>query len=148
MRNEYDTKNRAIPQPSHLYGAKDVCKAVGISHRQLDYWVLIGVVSPRLERHGAKLFRRFSRHDVTVLLRIKQLIDEGVVVSRAAERVHREMGREIGREMGREIGLEPAAALEPSHTGDLAQPVTSLDGQEHETGTARHSDHDGVADEQ
>jgi hypothetical protein len=30
---------------------------------------------------------------VALLQRIKQLIDEGVVVSRAAERVHREMGR-------------------------------------------------------
>jgi DNA-binding transcriptional MerR regulator len=140
MRNEYDTKNLATPQPSHLYGAKDVCKAVGISHRQLDYWVLIGVVSPNLERHGAKLFRRFSRHDVTVLLRIKQLIDEGVVVSRAAERVHREMGREMG--------LESAAALEPSRTGDLPQTVTPINGQEQETDTARHSTHDGVADEQ
>jgi hypothetical protein len=73
------------------YGAKEICQAVGISHRQLDYWVLIGVVTPQLERHGVKLFRRFSQQDLTTLRRIKELIDEGVVVSRAAERVHREM---------------------------------------------------------
>ncbi|MEW6325633.1 MAG: MerR family transcriptional regulator [Nitrospirota bacterium] len=76
---------------SHPFGAKEICRQVGISHRQLDYWVLIGVVKPYLERHGAKLFRRFSRQDMHVLQRIKQLTDEGVVVSRAAERIHREM---------------------------------------------------------
>ncbi|MBI3621993.1 MAG: MerR family transcriptional regulator [Nitrospirae bacterium] len=91
MRNEYDVKSKNHSLHTHPYGAKEVCRAVGISHRQLDYWVLIGVVNPHLERHGAKLFRRFSRLDITVLQRIKQLIDEGVVVSRAAERVHREM---------------------------------------------------------
>jgi len=145
MRNEYDTKNRATPQPSQPYGAKDVCKTVGISHRQLDYWVLIGVVSPHLERHGAKLFRRFSRHDVTVLLRIKQLIDEGVVVSRAAERVHREM-REVGREM-REVRLEADGALDSTRNGNPTQPVTP-DGQEQESGIDRNSAHDGVQDKQ
>jgi DNA-binding transcriptional MerR regulator len=82
------------PHQNRYFGAKDVCQAVGISHRQLDYWVLIGVVTPRLERHGAKQFRRFSQQDVTVLQRIKKLTDEGVVVSRASERVRREMSGE------------------------------------------------------
>jgi hypothetical protein len=82
------------PHP-HPYGAKEICRLVGISHRQLDYWVLIGVVRPYLERHGAKLFRRFSQQDAQLLQRIKRLIDEGVVVSRAAERVRREMGMAV-----------------------------------------------------
>jgi DNA-binding transcriptional MerR regulator len=124
MRNEYDTKNRTTIQQSHPYGAKEICQSVGISHRQLDYWVLIGVVTPHLERHGAKLFRRFSRDDVAVLLRIKELIDEGVVVSRAAERVHREMRREV------------ATLREPTHSGDSAPTATSLDKQEQETDAA------------
>jgi len=124
MRTEHDGKNPATTQQSHPYGAKEICQAVGISHRQLDYWVLIGVVTPHLERHGIKWFRRFSRHDVVVLLRIKQLIDEGVVVSRAAERVHREMGREVaaGQESTRGGGSTP-----------IAEPV---DGQEPETDAA------------
>lgn len=84
------------PQNGSNFGAKEVCRSVGISHRQLDYWVLIGVVTPRLERHGAKQFRRFSRQDVTMLQRIKKLTDEGVVVSRAAERVRRDMMHERG----------------------------------------------------
>jgi DNA-binding transcriptional MerR regulator len=78
-------------QSSHPYGAKEICRQVGISHRQLDYWVLIGVIKPYLEQHGAKLFRRFSQQDLLLLRRIKQLTDEGVVISRAAERVRREL---------------------------------------------------------
>lgn len=128
MRDEFNIKNRATAQQNHPYGAKEICQTIGISHRQLDYWVLIGVVTPHLERHGAKLFRRFSRDDVTVLRRIKQLIDEGVVVSRAAERVYREMGREMGREV--------AAARQSSHSGVLAPTATTLDGQEPETDAA------------
>ena len=84
-------KSRAKEESHHPYGAKEICRLVGISHRQLDYWVLIGVVNPYLERHGAKLFRRFSQQDVQMLQQVKQLIDEGVVISRAAERVRRDM---------------------------------------------------------
>ena len=115
MQNDQTTKHRATAQPSHPYGAKEVCQAVGISHRQLDYWVLIGVVTPYLERHGAKLFRRFSRRDVAVLQRIKQLIDEGVVVSRAAERVHREMAADAGSSDGSGDG---AGSIASTPTGD------------------------------
>jgi DNA-binding transcriptional MerR regulator len=121
MQNDHEKKPRGATQSSHPYGAKEICHTVGISHRQLDYWVLIGVVTPHLERHGAKLFRRFSQHDVAVLVRIKQLIDEGVVVSRAAERVRREMGHEI---------------TEPSNGGRPAATATPLNEQEPETDAA------------
>jgi hypothetical protein len=121
MRNDYELKSKGTSQHPHPFGAKEVCQAVGISHRQLDYWVLIGVVTPHLERHGAKLFRRFSRHDVAILQRIKKLIDEGVVVSRASERVHREMGREM------------ATAGDAARSGGSAASSTGTDG--HGTGT-------------
>jgi DNA-binding transcriptional MerR regulator len=124
MRDEYDTKNQTTTQQSHPYGAKEICQSVGISHRQLDYWVLIGVVTPYLERHGAKLFRRFSLGDVAVLRRIKLLIDEGVVVSRAAERVHREMKSKV------------VTRWEPTHSGDSASAATPLDEREPATDAA------------
>lgn len=71
----------------HRYGTKEVCGLIGISARQLEYWVLIGVVFPRLERHGAKVFKKFSQRDVDILLRVKDLTSEGVLVSRAADKV-------------------------------------------------------------
>jgi len=72
---------------NHQYGTKEVCNLIGISARQLEYWVLIGVVFPRLERHGAKVFKKFSQTDVEILLRVKDLTSEGVLVSRAADKV-------------------------------------------------------------
>lgn len=73
-----------------LYGANEVCKRVGLSPRQLEYWVLIGVVRPVSERHGTKIFRRFSEQDVRVLKRVKAMTDEGFLVSRAAEKIRGE----------------------------------------------------------
>ncbi len=74
---------------SNGYGAADVCKRVGISPRQLEYWVLIGAVRPVCERHGSKLFKRYSDNDLWILKSIKDLTDEGYLVSRAVERLKR-----------------------------------------------------------
>ncbi|MBI1820860.1 MAG: MerR family transcriptional regulator [Nitrospirae bacterium] len=73
-------------------GTKSVCEKVGISPRQLEYWVLIGVVKPKTEPHGTKIFRKFSEEDIYLLKRVKNLTDEGVLVSRAAEKVKRTTG--------------------------------------------------------
>jgi DNA-binding transcriptional MerR regulator len=70
-----------------LYGPNEVCRRVGLSARQLEYWVLIGVVTPVIERHGTKQFRRFTEQDVRILKRVKAMTDEGFLVSRAAEKI-------------------------------------------------------------
>ena len=85
-----DMTNPTIAKPrSREYGAAEVCKKVGISSRQLEYWVLIGVVSPRAEQHGTKSFRRYTEHEVWILTAVKNLTDEGFLVSRAVERIRR-----------------------------------------------------------
>lgn len=58
-----------------------------ISSRQLEYWALIGVVQPILEPHGKKIFRRFTWNDILFLKRVKELTDEGFLVSKAAEKI-------------------------------------------------------------
>ncbi len=73
-----------------LYGANEVCKRVGLSARQLEYWVLIGVVKPASEQHGSKSFRRFTEQDVRVLKQVKAMTDEGFLVSRAAQKIRGE----------------------------------------------------------
>jgi DNA-binding transcriptional MerR regulator len=73
-----------------LYGPNEVCRRVGLSARQLEYWVLIGVVAPVTERHGTKQFRRFTEQDVRVLKRVKAMTDEGFLVSRAAEKIRQD----------------------------------------------------------
>ena len=74
-----------------LLGTSEVCARIGISTRQLEYWVLIGVIEPMTERHGAKIHRKFSEDDLWMLRKVKKLTDEGFLVSRAAEKVKRAM---------------------------------------------------------
>ena len=75
---------------NHNHGTSDVCRQVGISLRQLEYWILIGIVIPGLEQHGLKSFKRFSDRDIDILMKVKSLTDEGFMVSRALEKVKRD----------------------------------------------------------
>ena len=69
------------------YGAHETSRITGISMRQLNYWVLIGVVSPKTERHGIKYFRRYTEEDLDTLKKIKMLTDDGYPISRAIEKL-------------------------------------------------------------
>ncbi len=73
------------------YGTREVCGLVGISPRQLEYWVLIGVVTPIMENHGSKNFKRFTEEDIYILTKVKELTDDGFLVSRAAEKVKKSL---------------------------------------------------------
>jgi DNA-binding transcriptional MerR regulator len=73
-----------------LHGTAEVCRQVGISLRQLEYWILIGIVMPSLEPHGLKFFKRFNENDIEILKQVKLLTDEGFLVSRALEKVRKE----------------------------------------------------------
>lgn len=75
--------------PQNL-GPTQVCKIVGISKRQLDYWILIGIIEPVIEVRGAKNFKKFTEHHVKILKEIKHLSDEGFLVHRALERLKKE----------------------------------------------------------
>lgn len=71
----------------HRLGPKEICRLLNLSHRQLDYWVLIGVVRPIFEPHGKKVFKKFTDQDFYFLKEVKALTDEGFIVSKAAEKV-------------------------------------------------------------
>ncbi|MFQ5543077.1 MAG: MerR family transcriptional regulator [Nitrospiria bacterium] len=72
------------------YTPRDVCRRLNLSYRQLEYWVLIGVVNPVSEQHGMKIRRKFNDEDLLFLKAVKALTDEGFLVSRAAEKVRKE----------------------------------------------------------
>lgn len=61
------------------YRVPDVCRIVGISYRQLDYWARTGLVRPSLQdAHGSGTQRLYSFQDVATLKYIKKLLDTGV----------------------------------------------------------------------
>ena len=68
------------------FGAIVVARDIGISLRQLYYWVhVLHAVRPKSQRHGKRTFQYFTTEDVRVLRTVKRLMDQGYTL-RAAVR--------------------------------------------------------------
>src|SRR6195256_5361049 len=66
------------------YRGPQVCKIVGITYRQLDYWARTDLLRPSIsEAHGSGTQRRYSYRDLLELKVIKQLLDAGVSLQSA-----------------------------------------------------------------
>jgi DNA-binding transcriptional MerR regulator len=65
-----------------------VCKIVGISYRQLDYWARTDLVRPSLaDARGSGTQRQYSYRDLVRLKVIKNLLDSGVKLQTARKAV-------------------------------------------------------------
>jgi DNA-binding transcriptional MerR regulator len=61
------------------YRGPQVCKIVGITYRQLDYWARTDLLRPSLaEAKGSGTQRRYSYRDLLELKVIKRLLDAGI----------------------------------------------------------------------
>jgi DNA-binding transcriptional MerR regulator len=61
------------------YRVPDVCRIVGISYRQLDYWTRTGLVRPSVrDARGSGTQRLYSFRDLALLRIINKLLDTGV----------------------------------------------------------------------
>ena len=70
------------------YRVPDVCKIVGISYRQLDYWARTGLVRQSVkDAQGSGSQRLYSFQDLVVLKVIKSLLDTGVSLQRVRKAV-------------------------------------------------------------
>lgn len=65
------------------YRVPEVCKVVGISYRQLDYWARTGLVTPSVrDAGGSGTQRLYSFRDLVELRVIKNLLDTGISLQR------------------------------------------------------------------
>jgi DNA-binding transcriptional MerR regulator len=65
-----------------------VCKFVGISYRQLDYWDRTGVAGPRLQpAQGSGSQRLYSFEDLVKLKLVKKLLDTGISLHRVRDAI-------------------------------------------------------------
>ncbi|MTV26850.1 MerR family transcriptional regulator [Nitriliruptoraceae bacterium ZYF776] len=65
--------------PREGYRGPAVCRIVGITYRQLDYWARTGLVEPSLRRaEGSGTQRLYTFDDVVRLRVVKRLLDTGV----------------------------------------------------------------------
>ena len=65
------------------YRGPAVCKIVGISYRQLDYWTTTELVTPTVrDAEGSGTQRLYAFEDIVQLKVIKKLLDAGVSLQR------------------------------------------------------------------
>lgn len=81
------------------YRGPAVCKIVGITYRQLDYWARTDLIRPSIaDAHGSGTQRRYSYRDLVELKVIKSLLDAEVSLQqarRAVEYVRDNLGEDI-----------------------------------------------------
>jgi len=78
----------AQPSPEQGYRGPTVCKLVGISYRQLDYWARTNLVTPSVRAaDGSGSQRLYGFGDLVELRIIKRLLDAGVSLQRIREAI-------------------------------------------------------------
>jgi DNA-binding transcriptional MerR regulator len=81
------------------YRGPQVCKIVGITYRQLDYWARTDLIRPSIaDARGSGSQRRYSYRDLVDLKVIKSLLDAGVSLQsarRAIEYLRDNMGEDV-----------------------------------------------------
>ena len=80
------------------YRGPQVCKIVGITYRQLDYWARTGLVTPSLQpAHGSGSQRLYAFEDLVDLKLIKNLLDAGISLRRVREAIDylHELGHDL-----------------------------------------------------
>lgn len=84
------------------YRAPQVCKLVGITYRQLDYWARTNLIRPSLaDAKGSGSRRRYAYRDLLELRIVKQLLDAGIRL---------ETVREVFRQLRELVGEDIASA--------------------------------------
>jgi DNA-binding transcriptional MerR regulator len=74
--------------PEVGFRGPQVCKIVGITYRQLDYWARTELLRPSItDARGSGTQRCYSYHDVLDLKVIKRLLDAGVSLRQARRAV-------------------------------------------------------------
>ena len=80
------------------YRGPTVCKIVGITYRQLDYWARTELVTPSVRgAEGSGTQRLYSFDDIVALRVVKRLLDTGVSLQKVRTAIEelRRRGREI-----------------------------------------------------
>jgi DNA-binding transcriptional MerR regulator len=81
------------------YRGPQVCKIVGITYRQLDYWARTDLVRPSItDAAGSGTQRLYSYRDLVALKVIKSLLDAGVslqMARRAIEYLQTHLGEDL-----------------------------------------------------
>lgn len=92
------TSTEAAFNTDQGFRGPQVCKIVGISYRQLDYWARTGLATPSVQKaQGSGSQRLYSFEDLVELKLIKNLLDTGVSLQRVRQAIDnlRELGHDV-----------------------------------------------------
>ncbi len=105
------------------YRGPQVCKVVGITYRQLDYWARTGLLRPSIaDAHGSGTQRLYSYSDLLELKVIKQLLDGGISLQRARralECLREGLGADLGSANLVLVGSDSVLARSDGEVVDL-----------------------------
>jgi DNA-binding transcriptional MerR regulator len=86
-------------EPEHGYRGPQVCKIVGITYRQLDYWARTDLVRPSIcDANGSGTQRLYSYRDLVELKVIKRMLDADISLQsarKAIEYLRTELGTDL-----------------------------------------------------
>ncbi len=89
-----------MSSPVTSFRGPQVCKVIGITYRQLDYWARTNLVRPSVQdAAGSGTQREYSYTDLVELKVIKSLLDAGVSLQaarKAIEYLREHLGEELG----------------------------------------------------
>jgi DNA-binding transcriptional MerR regulator len=87
-----------VPLSEQGFRGPQVCKIVGITYRQLDYWARTDLVRPSvMDAAGSGTQRLYSFRDLLELKVIKQMLDAGISLQSARKAV--ESLREFNKDL-------------------------------------------------
>ena len=85
-----------------FYGSSAVAREVGVSLRQLYYWVgVLQVVRPQRRQHGTRVFRRFDGAHLKTLKQMRRLLERGFTLQAAARMIRAKARPGLGGLAGR-----------------------------------------------
>lgn len=86
--NQVGLNEHGSPTSTMGYRAPQVCRLVGITYRQLDYWARTDLLKPSLQdAQGSGSQRHYSFTDVVQLKVIKRLLDAGMSLKKIRQAV-------------------------------------------------------------
>jgi DNA-binding transcriptional MerR regulator len=95
-----------------------VCRIVGITYRQLDYWARTDLVRPSVcDAHGSGTQRLYGYRDLVELKVIKEMLDAGFSLQRARKAVDY-LRTELGDDLAAASLVLDGGRSILAHTGD------------------------------
>ena len=81
-------ENRAVNNKSEgmYFSTSTVVKKTGVTLRQLYYWEKSGIVQPKFEQFGLRMYRRYENNDIELISNIIRYLKEGYNLQTAAQK--------------------------------------------------------------